>query len=70
MLRCTYCGWVGSAVYFVWDHVMPLARGGADAPHNKVLACRRCNWQKGARTALEYIVWRRANPIQANVGPY
>lgn len=28
------------------DHVIPLARGGADAWHNVVLACRDCNQLK------------------------
>jgi 5-methylcytosine-specific restriction endonuclease McrA len=70
MLYCTYCGWQGLAQFFVWDHAIPLSRGGADAPHNRVVACVGCNFQKGAKTQLEYCIWRQLNPRKANFGPY
>lgn len=38
------------------DHVDPLARGGLHQYENLVAACRRCNLQKGARTALEFLL--------------
>lgn len=31
------------------DHVVPLARGGADDASNWAILCRRCNRKKGAR---------------------
>lgn len=31
------------------DHVIPLARGGADSEENLQLLCRPCNLRKGAR---------------------
>jgi 5-methylcytosine-specific restriction endonuclease McrA len=70
MLRCTYCGWQGPAEFFVWDHAIPLARGGSDAPYNLVVACVWCNLQKGAKTDLQYRAWRLVNCQQANYGPY
>jgi 5-methylcytosine-specific restriction endonuclease McrA len=36
------------------DHVHPLSRGGADAEHNIVPACARCNLSKGAKTLAEW----------------
>lgn len=31
------------------DHIVPLARGGADSEENLQLLCRTCNLHKGAR---------------------
>lgn len=46
--RCFYCGEpVGAKATF--DHVIPLAYGGADEPANVVIAHRRCNQAKGDR---------------------
>lgn len=43
--RCFYCGEpVGAKATF--DHLIPLAYGGADAAANAVLAHRRCNLRK------------------------
>lgn len=41
--RCMYCGEVATT----WDHVRPLAWGGADHPLNMMLACWPCNLSKG-----------------------
>ena len=30
------------------DHILPVARGGTDAPANLRAACRRCNRTRGA----------------------
>ena len=46
--RCFYCDEpVGTKATF--DHVIPLAYGGADETANIVLAHRRCNQRKGDR---------------------
>jgi 5-methylcytosine-specific restriction endonuclease McrA len=37
-----------------WDHKLPLSRGGANDPENRVLACCRCNRRKGDMTADEF----------------
>ncbi|GGU31583.1 HNH endonuclease [Streptomyces lavendofoliae] len=52
--RCVYC----LAPSEVKDHVIPLARGGDDAPRNLVPACNACNDAKGDRTPLEFAALR------------
>lgn len=47
---CCYCGERASHL----DHVHPLSKGGADAEHNVVPACVRCNLAKGAKTLAEW----------------
>ena len=48
--RCCYCNaWAAHL-----DHVHPLSKGGADAPHNLVPACADCNLSKGAKTLAEW----------------
>lgn len=37
------------------DHVIPLARGGSHTWENVVLACRDCNFSKGARLVEEWV---------------
>jgi 5-methylcytosine-specific restriction endonuclease McrA len=48
--RCCYCG--ARATHL--DHVHPLSKGGADAEHNIVPACAKCNLSKGAKTLAEW----------------
>ncbi len=43
--RCVQCG---SAFDIQYDHVIPVARGGATSPENLQLLCSRCNQRKGA----------------------
>lgn len=33
--------------YATWDEVIPRSRGGSLSRYNRVLACRRCNENKG-----------------------
>ncbi|WP_443078263.1 HNH endonuclease [Streptomyces sp. SP17KL33] len=47
---CAYCDAPAEHL----DHVHPLSKGGADAPHNLVPACAPCNLSKGARTLAEW----------------
>jgi 5-methylcytosine-specific restriction endonuclease McrA len=37
------------------DHVVPIARGGRDAPDNVLPACRGCNASKGAKLLSEWM---------------
>lgn len=37
-----------------WDHVVPLARGGANGVGNLVPSCRNCNLSKNASTVMEW----------------
>ncbi len=66
---CYYCGWTGLSFYFVVDHRMPTSRGGSDGTFNKRIICSGCNSQKGAKTELEYLMWRLFNSTDANFGP-
>jgi len=65
---CIYCNWKGLSVFFEKDHIIPLSRGGGDTSSNIRWICFGCNRQKGAKTHLEYILWRNANPFLANIG--
>lgn len=42
------------------DHVVPIARGGADVWSNKVPSCRTCNSSKGS--SLLWVEWTPRNP--------
>lgn len=47
---CVYCGFQGTSL-LSWrqltiDHIVPRAKGGPDAPENKVVSCNYCNTMK------------------------
>jgi 5-methylcytosine-specific restriction endonuclease McrA len=48
--RCAYCN--ARAEHL--DHVHPLSKGGADAEHNMLPACAKCNLSKGAKTLADW----------------
>jgi len=50
---CAYCLKPGATDL---EHCTPLARGGANAPDNVVMACRKCNQKKRTKTVLEFLV--------------
>lgn len=47
---CAYCDAPAEHL----DHVHPLSKGGADAPHNLLPACAPCNLSKNAKTLAEW----------------
>lgn len=49
---CVYCG--ATNLPLERDHIIPRSRGGSDRASNLTVACRRCNQDKGDRTASEY----------------
>lgn len=54
--RCAYCGTGLTMENIEWDHFIPLARrGGANAEHNLIPACRECNRRKNARDPFEFL---------------
>lgn len=50
---CSYCGVVGGKLHC--DHVIPISRGGSNAPENLTTACAGCNIAKKDRTADEWL---------------
>jgi hypothetical protein len=48
---CAYCGNDAEQL----EHVIPRSRGGPDDWANIVPACKRCNYQKGTKTAEEWV---------------
>jgi len=50
--QCAYCGI--SRVPLEVEHIVPIARGGADRVANLTLACHACNQQKGQQAAVEF----------------
>lgn len=51
--RCQYTGRLLKRDEWSLDHVVPLSRGGADAPDNVVLADKRVNNRKGNKLPVE-----------------
>lgn len=49
---CAYCG--GESGPFEIDHVVPISRGGGNAPENLAVACRPCNRSKRNLTLSEW----------------
>lgn len=45
-LPCFYCGKLVDRDEATIDHVVPLSKGGPNAPGNKVIACHKCNQAK------------------------
>lgn len=54
---CAYCG---AEDKLTIDHVVPISRGGLDAPDNVVPACKSCNSSKGAKTLDEWLRMKTA----------
>lgn len=53
---CIWCGRrFGELVRPTTEHVVPKARGGPSWAENEVAACRRCNAERGHRSAVEWL---------------
>lgn len=52
-LKCRYCGKKVKRGQYELDHVIPYSQGGPDAVDNLVIACKKCNRQKGKKTLEE-----------------
>lgn len=51
--KCWHCYKKIVGTYHV-DHLVPLAKGGTNAPNNIVISCPECNLSKGAKTVAEW----------------
>lgn len=51
--RCPVCG-AKLRAYNV-DHIIPIARGGTNWPHNLQLLCPPCNNRKGAKDPIQFM---------------
>src|SRR5262245_53465497 len=52
--RCWYCGKSVGRKAFRLDHQEPFSKGGADSNRNLVVACAKCDVEKGAMGLEEY----------------
>lgn len=51
---CVYCGRTVYGNNLHLDHVIPWSRGGSDEADNLVVACAKCNLEKGDKTPREW----------------
>lgn len=61
-----HCGYCGSTTGpFHIDHILPIWYGGASDDTNLVVACKRCNMNKGASTELSWmeLLFKNGTPI-------
>lgn len=56
------CQWCGQDDDLEIDHIIPLARGGTNDPHNLQVLCRPCNRRKGAK------LWRGSRATNHSQG--
>ena len=52
--RCVYCGSAAETV----DHIQPLKLGGTDHACNLAPSCGSCNFSKGAKPLLQFLLYR------------
>jgi 5-methylcytosine-specific restriction endonuclease McrA len=65
LLRDNYtCQYCGKKTQLTIDHVLPRSRGGRDIWTNVVVACQRCNHNKGHQTVLEASMHLKAQPYK------
>lgn len=62
--QCQFCGIFVHKRAMTIDHVLPVSRGGVTSWLNCVLACQRCNHDKGDRLPAEAGMALRSQPVQ------
>ena len=65
--RCFYCG--EESTYLEKEHVIPLARGGANSATNIVPSCPACNRRKGTLTGAEFLRLLAGERVRRNPLP-
>lgn len=61
---CAYCHVGLTDDNRTLDHVIPRARGGSNATENLVLACVKCNREKGDMSVEDYTIWKQAKVVE------
>lgn len=54
--RCCWCGATLTLRTATWEHRVPLSKGGTNDEHNLVLACAKCNHERGDDATLPTLV--------------
>lgn len=54
-VHCKFCRRKLTRTTATIDHVVPVTRGGTNAPDNLIIACEQCNQTKAGRTLEEWI---------------
>jgi 5-methylcytosine-specific restriction endonuclease McrA len=60
--RCFYCSVPVRGRHEI-EHLVPLSRGGRHSIGNIVASCRFCNRSKGAKTVMEFRLYRQAKML-------
>lgn len=63
---CPYCLKLIPLKEATIEHEPPKSRQDELGKSKKFLACKKCNHQKGALTAEEYVEWKRLEHIRHN----
>ncbi|MHA1911261.1 MAG: RNA-guided endonuclease IscB [Candidatus Kariarchaeaceae archaeon] len=50
--KCVYCK--ETSIKLEIEHIIPKSRGGTNRVYNLTISCRKCNVEKGDKTAKEY----------------
>lgn len=53
---CAYCKIPLTRLEATTDHVLPKARGGGNTKDNLVVACKPCNFAKGNKVHLRWVM--------------
>lgn len=60
--QCRYCGKAVGRDQITIDHIVPTASGGLDRLDNLVLACARCNREKGRGVTIDVFIEPEEDP--------
>jgi len=61
---CCFCGAPCENI----DHIIPISRGGTSESVNLAATCKRCNVSKGAKSLLEFMLWKVNQPVPELIG--
>jgi 5-methylcytosine-specific restriction endonuclease McrA len=64
------CAWCGAEVWrrdLTFEHVLPRSSGGLTSDENAVVACKRCNRERGSRPVVAFVRARLAAGAEPQV---